>query len=121
MTLENAINLYVQRKQARGISFAKGCQIYRAFLKTVGNLSLARINVDHVLNFLSRFETSDAFRKRHSLLRHFFDYWALHGEIAELPMPVNRPRQRSTFLPYIYTKKETSHSVAVGPVLQDDK
>jgi len=72
MTLENAISLYVQRKQAMGMSFAKGGQTYRAFLRTVGNLSLTQINVDHVVNFLNRFQTSGAFRKRHSLLRHFF-------------------------------------------------
>ena len=116
MTLENAIKVYVQRKQAMGMSFAKGCQTYRAFLGAVGNLSLTQINVDHVFNFLSRFQTSGAFRKRHSLLRHFFDYWALHGEIAGMLMPANRPAQRSTFLPYIYTKEELRRLLRSAPL-----
>jgi integrase/recombinase XerD len=115
MTLENAIKLYVQRKQAMGMSFAKGGQTYRAFLGAVGNLSLTQINVDHVFNFLSRFQTSGAFRKRHSLLRHFFNYWALHGEIAGMPMPANRPAQRSTFLPYIYTREELRRLLRSAP------
>ena len=54
MTLEEGINLYVQRKQATGMSFAKGCKLFRAFLRTVGNLPLSQINVHHVLQFLNR-------------------------------------------------------------------
>jgi integrase/recombinase XerD len=107
VTLEERINLYVQRRQAAGISFAGGDKIYRAFLRSVGNLSLSRIGVHHVLEFLNRPQTSTAaFRRRHSLLRHFFEYWAAHGAMAELPMPANRPARRSNFLPYIYTRDE---------------
>jgi len=107
MTLEEGINLYVQRKQATGISFATGYKTYRAFLRTVGNLILSQINIHHVLQWLDRPQTSAAaFRKRHSLLRHFFEYWTAHGAMAELPMPPNRPPNRSHFLPYIFTREE---------------
>jgi site-specific recombinase XerD len=107
MTLEEGINIYVKRKQATGISFATGHKKYRGFLRTVGNLTLEQINVDHVLQFLDRSQTSAAeFRKNHSLLRHFFEYWAAHGALAGLPMPPNRPPKRSHFLPYIYTREE---------------
>lgn len=107
MTLEEGINLYVQRKQATGMSFAKGYITYRAFLRTVGNLSLCQIKVHHVSQFLNRSQSSAAaFRRRHSLLRHFFDYWAAHGAITGLQMPANRPAQQSNFLPYIYTREE---------------
>lgn len=119
MTLEEGINFYVQRKQSAGISFAKGYQTYRAFLRTVGNLSLAKVNVDHVVQFLSRFQTSaSGFRKGHGLLRHFFEYWAAHGEIAESPMPPNRPTKRSRFLPYIFTKEELRRLLRLAPLLK---
>ncbi len=107
MTLEEGITLYVQRKRASGTSFAKGCKIYQGFLRTVGNPSLSQINVHHVLEFLNAPQTSAAvFRRKHSLLRHLFDYWAAHGAMAALTMPANRPAERSTFLPYIYTREE---------------
>lgn len=117
MTLEEGIKLYVQRKQATSMSFARGYKTYRAFLRTVGNLSLSQVNVYHVSQFLNRPQTSAvAFRRKHSLLRHFFDYWAAHGAIAELSMPANRPAQRSNFLPYIYTREEIRKLLKLAPL-----
>ena len=116
MTLEEGINWYVRRKQATGLSFSKGYYTYRAFLSTVGNLSLSQINVNHVSQFLNRSQASaTVFRTKYSLLQHFFDYWTAHGEIAEPPMPANRPRQRSNFLPYIYAREELRRLLRVVP------
>ena len=117
MTLEEGINLYVQRKRATGMSFAKGYSTFRAFLRTVGNLPFSQIKVHHVLQFLNRPQTSAAaFRRKHSLLRHFFDYWAAHGAITTLPMPGNRPPQRSNFLPYIFTREELRRLLRLAPL-----
>lgn len=117
MTLEEGINWYVRRKQAMGLSFSKGYYTYRAFLSTVGNLSLSHINVNHVSQFLNRSQSSaTVFRTKHSLLKHFFDYWAAHGEIAESPMPANRPRHRSNFLPYVFTREELRRLIRLAPL-----
>jgi site-specific recombinase XerD len=117
MRLELGTNLYVEQRQACGISFATGYKTYRAFFRRVGNLALSEINVDHVLQFLDRPVTSVAtFRRRHSLLRRFFEYWAAHGEMADMPMPPNRPPQRSNFLPYIYTKEEIRGLLRSAPL-----
>lgn len=117
MRLEQGTNLYVERRQASGISFATGYKTYRAFCRRVGNLTLSEINVHHVLQFLDRPATSaTAFRRRHSLLRRFFEYWAARGEVIGLPMPPNRPPQRSNFLPYIYTKEEIRSLLRSAPL-----
>ena len=117
MRLEQGTNLYVERKQASGISFATGYKIYRAFCRKVGNLTLSEINVHHVLQFLDRPATSAwTFRRRHSLLRRFFEYWAARGEMTDLTMPPNRPPQRSSFLPYIYTKEEIRSLLRSAPL-----
>jgi hypothetical protein len=98
MKLEEGISVYVQQKQAMGMSFAKGYTTYRAFLRTVGKLAIGQITVHHVSEFLDRPQTSAAaLSRRHSLLRRFLEYWAAHCAIAELPMPANRPAQRSNF------------------------
>ena len=117
MTLEEAISVYVQRKQAMGMSYAKGLTTYQGFLRTVGDLEISGVTVHHVSDFLDRPKTSAAFRRRHSLLRRFFEYWAAHGAIAELPMPSNRPAQRSYFLPYIYTSDEVRKLLRLALVL----
>jgi site-specific recombinase XerD len=119
MRLEQGTNLYVERRQTSGISFATGYKTYRAFFRRVGNLTLSEINVHHVLQFLDRPATSAAtFRRRHSLLRRFFEYWAARGEMTGLPMPPNRPPQRSRFLPYIYTKEEIRSLLRATPLLK---
>src|SRR3954447_23796713 len=107
MTLEEAISVYIHRKQSVGMSYAKGSRTYRSFLTSVGNLNIQQVTLHHVSDFLDRSQGSGAaFRRKHSLLRRFFEYWAAHGAIAPLPMPSNRPAQRSSFLPYIYTSEE---------------
>lgn len=107
MTLEEGITLYVQRRRATGISFAQGECTYRTFLRTVGNISLNQINADLILQFLNRSNISTrTFRRNHSLISQFVDYWIAHGAMDGLHMPLNRPPQRSHFLPYIYTREE---------------
>ena len=116
MNLEEAIKCYVRRKQATGISFSKGYRLYRAFFKSVGNLQLCQITVKHVAEFLDRSQASaTTFRVKHSLFVHFFEYWVAHGEISKPPMPPNRPLQRSTFLPYVFTKEELHRLLSAVP------
>jgi len=124
MRLEQAINHYTERRQAEGISFARGCRTYRAFGRTVGDLTLNDIQVHHVLQFLGRPAISaTAFRREHGLLRHFFEYWAAYGAMASLHMPPNRSPRRSYFLPYIYSREELRSLLqsAPTPVTRNDK
>lgn len=117
MTLEEGINLYVQRKQSTGMSYSKGETTYRAFLRTVGNLPLSKVNANHVSQFLSLSQNSArAFRRKHSLLRRFFEYWAAHGAISGLQMPANRPARPSNFLPYIFSKDEVRRLLRIAPL-----
>jgi integrase/recombinase XerD len=117
MRLEQGIDVYVERRQATGISFETGYKSFRAFSRRVGNMTLNEVNINHVLQFLDRPATSVAtFRRRHSLLRRFFEYWAAHGEMTAVPMPPNIPPQRSRFMPYIYTKHEIRRLVRSAPL-----
>jgi site-specific recombinase XerD len=117
MRLELGINLYVEQRQATGISFATGYKTYRAFCRIVGNLELGQVSVHHVLQFLDRPAASvAAYRRRHSLLRRFFEYWVAHGEMTGMPMPPNRPPQRTSFLPYIYSKEEIRSLLRSAPL-----
>jgi integrase/recombinase XerD len=117
MRLEQGTKIYVEQIQANGVLFDNGDRTYRAFGGLVGNLTLNEINVHHVLQFLDRPASSTAtFRRNHSLLRRLFEYWAAHGELTEIPMPPNRPRQRSSSLPYIYTKEEIRSLLRLAPL-----
>lgn len=118
MRLEEGIRIYVEQRQSTGIYFSKGCKTYEAFLRSTGNLPISRIQVEHISQFLDQPQTSSlAFRRKHSLLRHFFEYWSAHGAIAEVPLPPNRPRQQSTFIPYIYSRDELRCMLRLAPKL----
>jgi integrase/recombinase XerD len=118
MRLEEGIRIYVEQRQSTGIYFSKGCKTYEAFLRSAGNLPISRIQVQHVSQFLDQPQISSlAFRRTHSLLRHFFEYWSAHGAIAEVPLPPNLPRRLSTFIPYIYSREELRSMVQLAPRL----
>lgn len=117
MTLAEAIRIYVQRKRSTGMLFATGERTYRSFLRAVGKHHLSQIDVLDVSKFLGSPQLSTSgFRRRHSLLRHFFEYWAAHGAMAALPMPAVRPAQRSSFLPYIFSREEIRRVLQMASV-----
>lgn len=116
MKLEEGITLYVHKRQAAGIGFTKGSKTYWSFLRRTGDLPLAQIKIEHVAQFLSRYQSSVvAFRRAHSLLNHFFEYWAANGEVEAHVMPANQPPQRSRFLAYIFSKEEIKRLLKAAP------
>jgi len=105
--LSEGIEQYLQYKQTRGIGFEKGYKNFQGFSKRLGNVAIAEIQTRDVLRFLNGPKTSAVtFRSKYSQLRYFFEYWAVRGIIPEFTMPPNRPLQRQTFTPYIYTREE---------------
>lgn len=119
MKLQEGIELYVQRKQAAGLLFASEHIVYRQFLRTVGNLPLSQLNLDHVSRFLSDPHTTPgSFRTKRGLLRHFFSYWSAQGLMARLAMPASRPVPRSNYLPYIFTREELHRLLRSAPLIK---
>ena len=107
MKLSEGIEQYLQYKQTRGIGFEKGYKNFQGFSKGLGEIGLAEIQTRDVLRFLNGPKTSAVtFRGKHSQLRYFFEYFAVREIIPEFSMPPNRPLQRQTFIPYIYTREE---------------
>jgi integrase/recombinase XerD len=105
--LSEGIELYIQYKRTHGVGFEKGYKNFEGFSKGLGSVSLSEIQTRDVLHFLNGPKTSAVtFRSKHSQLRYFFEHWAIRGVIPEFAMPPNRPLQRQTFTPYIYTRQE---------------
>ena len=107
MTLLNAIQKYVEARQAHGVLFYRGADDLRYFASRVGDVPLNAIRTTQVLDFLSGPRTSAAtWRKKFSFMKSFFEHWADRGMLDALPMPVNRPPVPLTFVPYVYTRDE---------------
>ena len=108
MKLLRAIQQYGAMKQRMGISFKEGMKVLQTFRGHMGDRPVRSILKWHVLAFLDRSILSDVtWLLRYRVLRAFFEYRMVRGELSELPMPI--PRQPGTpraFVPFIYSVLE---------------
>ena len=107
MNLSDSIAKYVEQKRVVGYLFEKGAYELGAFNRSVGELSLQKINTRHVLDFLDKRPLSiGTWRLKYQILHRFFEYWFLHGQMPELRMPVDKVPVRQSFVPYVFTRSE---------------
>ena len=119
MRLLEGVETYVCRKRSGGLSYDKPASNLHGFTKQVGDVPLDRVTVQHVLDFLAGPRTSTTtWRKKHSILKHFFEFWASRGAMPPFLMPPIRPPCRQTFVPYIYTRAEIHTLLATVRVSQ---
>jgi integrase/recombinase XerD len=105
MKLLNAVEKYIEMKQSLGVSKKWSTELFRAFSRQIGDVSIGSVTKANVLRFLDLGRTSDVtWMVKYRRLKAFFEYWIARGEMIELPMP--RPRAaagRPPVAPYIYS------------------
>jgi integrase/recombinase XerD len=107
MRLADGVEIFVQRKRADGLIFSKSADNLMRFCRQTGNVPLHDIKAHHVVSFLDVSDGSTmTWRRKHSILQQFFDFWRSRGEMAILQMPPQRPYVRPTYVPHIYTREE---------------
>jgi len=114
MKLSEGIQLFVSRKNANGVGFCQGTKILRSFWRSVGDLALDAITCQHIMGFLDRpGTTTSSWRKKYSVLSHFFEYWISREQMPSLFLPPPRAPEHTKFVPFIYTKAEI-HALLEG-------
>jgi integrase/recombinase XerD len=107
VNLSESIEKYVNQKRVVGYLFEKGAYELGAFSRSVGELPLQKINTRHVLGYLDKRPLSTGtWRLKYQLLHRFFEYWFLHGEMAEMKMPPDKAPVRPSFVPYVFTRSD---------------
>ncbi|MGC2606595.1 MAG: tyrosine-type recombinase/integrase, partial [Silvibacterium sp.] len=92
-------------KRSSGVQFIHGIRVLTLFCGRVGDVPLERITARRVLAFLNApSKSTRAWRVEYSLLNYFFEYWNLRGQMPFLLLPSPRPREKRTFVPFIYTR-----------------
>lgn len=105
MNLSQAIENYVAYKQSVGIFFKNGRVFLKSFCHYVGDIPLEQITTEHVEEYLDLSKgIFTTWRKNYGTLDNFFKFFSFRGFMPFLLMPPLRPAERSTFIPYIYTK-----------------
>jgi integrase/recombinase XerD len=107
MKLSEGIEIYVSRKQANGVGYCEGTKVLLSFRRSVGDPPLDAITCQQILGFLERPGTSTtSWRKKYSVLSHFFEYWISREQMPSLFLPPARAPEPTKFVPFIYTKTE---------------
>lgn len=90
-----------------GVGFDTGKKYLIALAQRVGAVELERVSAKHVAAFLDASEVRAAtWRLKYYVLLNFFDFWAARNEIPYLSFPPIKPRVRTTFVPYIFSRSE---------------
>jgi integrase/recombinase XerD len=107
MNLLAAVESYVLRQHAMGQKFDGPTATLRAFSRLYSDSSLQGITPSAVKRFLDVPRTGPAaWRRKYGVLRDFFMYWRCRGKLNAVPLPPPVPRCTSTFVPYIYSRRE---------------
>ena len=114
MKLSEGIQVFVSRKQANGVGYCQGTKILRSFRRSVGDQPLGAISCQHIVGFLDRpGTTTTSWRKKYSVLSHFFEYWVSREQMPSLFLPPPKAPEHTKFVPFIYTKAEI-HALLEG-------
>ena len=107
LKLSQAVETFIERKQATGLHYVGPAKTLRRFYRRIGDLPLKQVELRHVRAFLdeSTVSTNTWIGKRNLLLA-FFTYWRFRGQANSLPIPAQRRWLRPAFVPYIYSRTE---------------
>ena len=107
MKLSYAIERYVARRHLDGVRFRNGEGVLANLLRKTGDCSLDRVTGLQVLSYLQGPKTSSAvWWAKYRVLKRFFSYWMMRGELDALPMPGPRPAYPPPFKPLIYSNSD---------------
>ena len=108
MKLSRAVETYIKwKQQLLGFQYDKRALSLRAFSRQTGELAVDSVTKSHLLRFLDGHRTSAmTWRAKYRMLKAFFAYWMLRGEVDVLPMPPPRAATPQAFAPLIYSLPE---------------
>lgn len=107
MKVAQAAARYIELKQQNGYAFSNGQKLLRALCRRIGDMELSNITTDHISSYLNETDYRRIhWRAKYGILFHFFAYWLDRGGMAKLTMPLAKPKVRSNFIPYIFSRHQ---------------
>lgn len=108
MTLQAAIQQYIDWKRAAGARFGTGAHVLRRYARTVGEqVDSDAVSAAQALAFLVGDSPLTANRSvKRSALNGFYRYALGRGLATRSPLPADEPRRPPSAPPYIYSRAE---------------
>lgn len=107
MKLLQAIERYIELKQAMGSRFHAEAVILNAFSKAAGDIALTDVKPTQVAAYLRGHGPVTRFwHRKYETLRGFYRFAIARGYITHSPLPTTVPKATVEFTPYIYSVAE---------------
>ncbi len=114
MKLSYAIEQYVARRHLDGVRFRNGERVLANLLRKTGDRLMHRVTGLQVTSYLLEPRCSPAtWWAKYRVLKRFFSYWMMRGELRTLPMPRPRPAYPPPFKPLVYSKLDLQQLLEV--------
>jgi integrase/recombinase XerD len=114
MKLSCAIERYGVQRHLSGVRFRCGALILKNLLRETGDCVLNRVTRSQLTSYLQAPKTSSAtWWAKYRVLKTFFSYWMMRGELDTLPMPRPRPAYPPPFKPLVYSKPDLQRLLEV--------
>ena len=122
MKLSRAIATYVARQRAFGFRFRAAADILSSFLRSLGDIELNESTVALTTAYLNARPISPStWWHKQCVLKRFFDHWVGYGHIPSSPVPLEGPKNTTTFVPYIYSREEIRALLNAATVNQEHR
>lgn len=107
MKLRDAVEGYIELKQALGSRFHAEAVILKAFCKAAGDITLTDINPTQVAAYLAgRGPVTRFWHRKYETLQGFYRFAIGRGYVSHAPLPTTVPKLEVAFTPYIYSTEE---------------
>ncbi|MFQ5814005.1 MAG: tyrosine-type recombinase/integrase [Anaerolineae bacterium] len=118
MKLKEAVTEYLTLKQSLGMGFETNADVLRWFCRRCGEIDLCEVEPVMVRAFLTGRGPSSRFRHRwYRALKSFYHFAINRCYVDTSPLPARVPRERSSFVPYIYSTDELKNLLAATSIL----
>ena len=120
MTLRDAIEQYIEWRQAHGAKFKSGAAMLRLFLKGIdGEAGCEAVTAAQVCVFLAGKGPLTRHREnKYGALAGFYRYAVSRGFTSRSPLPGNEPKPPPSAPPYIYSHDELRRLIGAIEVSQ---
>jgi len=107
MKLSKLITQHIDLKQSMGSRFHTESVILKAYLKAMGDIGIAEVQAERVLDYISGTGPVTRFwHRKHEALRGFYRFAIGRRYVTQSPLPKTLPRPSRRFIPYIYSSEE---------------
>lgn len=112
MRLSCVVETYIAHKRSLGMLFVSDAVRLHAYVKAMDNVDIRSIRPGAVRKFLDGAGPVTAFWfSKYHTLSSFYRFALAHHHVSKNPLPLTKPREPSSFEPYIYTNEDVQRLI----------